>query len=278
MKDRPLTLSRYPDGIYGEHFYQKHWGHPVPDFVRKVDISEEKGTTREYLVCDNLASLLWLGQVANIEFHTWFSRISARPDMAEGQSTDYLLDYPDFVIFDLDPYIYSGQEPSDAEPELNRVGFAKACEVASWLKELLDELDLHAFVKTSGKTGIHIFVPITRRLNYKAVRLAAEIMGKFLVQRHPREITTEWSQEKRKGKVFIDYGQNVRGKTLASVYSPRPAQDAAISTPLRWEELGKVYPTDFTLMTLPRRLKETGDLWSGILSAKQDLNKLSGKK
>jgi bifunctional non-homologous end joining protein LigD len=278
LKDRPLTMSRYPDGIHGEHFYQKHWGHPVPDFVRKVNISEEKGPRSEYLICDNLASLLWLGQVANIEFHSWFSRISAWPDMAEGQSTDNLLDYPDFIIFDLDPYIYSGQELSGAEPELNRAGFAKACEVALWLKETLDDLDLSAFVKTSGKTGIHVYVPIIRHLNYKAVRSVAEIVGKFLVQKHPREITTEWAQEKRKGKVFVDYGQNVRGKTLASIYSPRPTPDAAISTPLRWEELGKVYPTDFTLMTLPGRVEETGDLWAGILSAKQDLNKLSGAK
>jgi bifunctional non-homologous end joining protein LigD len=278
LKDRPLTMSRYPDGIHGEHFWQKHWGHPVPDFIRKVNISQEKGSKSEYLICDNLASLLWLGQVANIEFHTWFSRISAWPDMAEGQSMDNLLDYPDFIIFDLDPYIYSGQELSGAEPELNRAGFARACEVALWLKETLDDLDLSAFVKTSGKTGIHVYVPIKRRLNYKVVRSAAETVGKFLVQKHPREITTEWAQEKRKGKVFVDYGQNVRGKTLASIYSPRPTPDAAVSTPLRWEELGKVYPTEFTLMTLPGRLKETGDLWAGILSAKQDLNKISGAK
>jgi bifunctional non-homologous end joining protein LigD len=119
-----------------------------------------------------------------------------------------------------------------AEPELNRAGFAKACEVALWLKETLNELHLNAFVKTSGKTGIHIYVPITRRLNYKAVRSAAETAGKFLLQRHPREITTKWAQEKRQGKVFIDFGQNVRGKTLACAYSPHPTPDAAISTPL----------------------------------------------
>jgi len=271
-------LSRYPDGIHGEHFWQKHWGHPVPDFVRRVDIREEKGTTSEYLICDNLASLLWLGQVANLEFHSWFSRISAGPDMAAGQSTDYMLDYPDFIIFDLDPYIYSGKEKSGAEPELNRAGFTRACEVASWLKELLDELDLHAFVKTSGKTGLHVYVPIIRRFNYKTARSAAEIVGKYLVQRHPKDVTTEWAQEKRKGKIFVDYEQNVRGKTLASIYSPRPAPDAAVSTPLRWEELGKVYPTDFTLATLPGRLKKTGDLWAGILAAKQDLDKLTGTK
>ncbi|MDZ4230286.1 MAG: DNA ligase D, partial [Dehalococcoidales bacterium] len=278
LKDHPLTLSRYPDGINGQHFYQKHWGHPTPAFVGKVNISEEKGTSGEYLVCNNLASLLWLGQVANIEFHSWFSRIAAGPDI-EGQSADYLLDYPDFIIFDLDPYIYSGQEPSGTEPELNRAGFSQTCEVALWLKETLNDLELEAFVKTSGKTGLHIYIPITRRFNYKTVRSASEIVGRFLVQRHPREITTEWAQEKRRGKVFVDYGQNVRGKTLASVYSPRPTPDATIATPLRWEELGKVlYPTDFTLMTLPGRLEETGDLWAGILSAKQDLNKLSGTK
>jgi len=278
LKDRPLTLSRYPDGIYGEHFYQKHWGHPIPDFVLKVNISETKGSMREYLVCNNLASLLWLGQLANMEFHTWFSRISAGPDMAEGQSTDYLLDYPDFIILDLDPYIYSGREPSGTEPELNRAGFARACEVASWVKEVLDQLHLNAFVKTSGKTGLHVYVPITRRLNHKAVRSTAEIVGKFLVQKHPWEITTEWAQEKRNGKVFVDYGQNARGKTLASVYSPRPTPDASVSTPLRWEELGHVYPTDFTLTTLSGRLKETGELWADILSAKQDLSQLSETK
>ncbi|MBI2288199.1 MAG: DNA ligase D, partial [Chloroflexi bacterium] len=216
LKDRPLTLSRYPDGIYGEHFYQKHWGHPTPPFVQKVNISEEKGSMREYLVANNLASLLWLGQVANIEFHTWFSRINAKPDMAEGQSTDYLLDYPDFIIFDLDPYIYSGQEASGAEPELSRSGFTRTCEVALWLKEVLDELSLNAFAKTSGKTGIHVYVPIIRNLNYKAVRSSAEIVGKYLVQRHPREITIEWALEKRTGKVFMDYGQN--GQFITKLY------------------------------------------------------------
>ncbi len=275
LKDRPLTLSRYPDGIHGEHFYQKHWEHPIPDFVQKVNIHEEEDSTREYLVCNNLATLLWLGQLANIEFHTWFSRISTHPEVLEGQTdTDSLLDYPDFIIFDLDPYIYSGQEPSGAEPELNRQGFAKVCEVAFWLKGVLNELSLNAFVKTSGKTGLHIYVPIIRGLNYKAVRSAAEVIGKFLLQKHPREITTEWEREKRTGKVFIDYGQNVRGKTLASVYSPRPTPEATVSTPLRWEEVGKVYPTDFSLVTLPDRLKEIGDLWAKILSAKRDLKRL----
>jgi bifunctional non-homologous end joining protein LigD len=278
LKDRPLSLNRFPDGIKGEHFYQKHWGHPTPDFVSKVDITGETSGKTEYLICDNLASLLWMGQVANLEFHTWFSRVNAAPDMAKGKGVDYYLDYPDFVIFDLDPYIYSGKEAAGAEPELNRAGFDAVGSVALRLKKILDELDLKAYIKTSGKTGLHIHVPIIRRFDYKSVRATAEIIGKYMVQKYPDEITTEWAQEKRKGKIFFDYGQNVRGKTLACAYSPRPAPDAAVSAPLRWEELGKVYPTEFTIKTMPARLKKTGDLWSEILSSKQDLDKLSALK
>jgi bifunctional non-homologous end joining protein LigD len=275
LKDRPLTMTRYPDGVYGEHFYQKHWGHPLPDFVDRVNIRGEESGVTEYMLCDNLATLMWLGQLGNIEFHSWFSRISSKPDMPRAKKdTDYLLDFPDFIIFDLDPYVYSGKEKSGDEPELNRAGFTRTCEVALWLKEVLDELELKAFVKTSGKTGLHIYVPIIRRLDYKAVRSSAETVGRFLLQRHPRDITLEWAVEKRAGKIFVDYNQNVRGKTLASIYSPRPAPQATVSAPLRWEELGKVYPEDFTLLNYPDRLAKTGDLWADILAEKKDLGKL----
>jgi len=276
LKDRPLTLNRFPDGIYGEHFYQKHWNNPMPDFVKRVNIrSEEDGSISEYLMCNNLSTLIWLGQLANLEFHTWFSRVSPEPDMLNRPAdVEYLLDYPDFIIFDLDPYIYSGREPTGAEPELNRQAFAKVCEVALWLKEILDSLSLAAFVKTSGKTGLHIYVPITRRLDYKAVRSAAETIGRFLLQRHPADVTMDWAVENRTGKVFLDYSQNVRGKTLASAYSPRPTPEATVSTPLRWEELGKIYPTDFSFLTLPDRVRGTGDLWADILAAKRDLKGL----
>ncbi len=274
LKDRPLTLSRYPDGIHGEHFFQKHWRQPIPDFVTRVNIREE-GDIGEYLVCDNLSTLLWLGQTANLELHTWFSRTNTKPEMPQKpDNTDYLLDYPDFMVFDLDPYVYSGTESPGDEPELNRSGFASVFEVALWFKEVLDELTLSSFVKTSGKTGLHVYVPIKRDLNYKAVRSAAETIGRYLLQRHEKEITMEWAVEKRRGKVFIDYGQNVRGKTLASVYSPRPDPEAAVSTPLHWEELGKVYPSQFSILTLPDRLKKIGDLWADILDAKHDLKKI----
>ncbi|MBI2832131.1 MAG: DNA ligase D [Chloroflexi bacterium] len=279
LRDRPLTLSRYPDGINGEHFWQKHWANPLPAFVETVRVSEHGGAPQEYLMCGNLATLLWLGQLADIELHTWFSRMSPDPDMGiaadlTAEVANRLADYPDFIIFDIDPYIYAGKEAKGAEPELNRAGFAKACEVALWLRESLDALTLFAFVKTSGRTGLHVYVPVTRRLDYAAVRSAAETISLFLQRKHPREITVDWAVEKRTGKIFVDYNQNVRGKTLASVYSPRPTLEATVSMPLRWDELGKVYPTDFTILNVPERLSEMGDLWAGILEAKRDLGNL----
>jgi bifunctional non-homologous end joining protein LigD len=281
LKDRPITLSRYPNGVTGQHFWQKHWPFSLPDFVERVRItSKEDGSVGEYMLCNNMATLLWLGQGANIEFHSWFSRTTPEdsPKLKHTRTLDELLEYPDFIIFDLDPYLYSGKEKSGDEPELNRKGFERVSEVALWLKEILDSLSLNAFIKTSGKTGLHIYVPIVRNLEYKAVRSAAQTIGQALVEKHPTAVTMDWAVEKRTGKVFFDYNQNVRGKTLACAYSPRPNPEASVSTPLRWEELGKVYPTDFSIMTMPSRLKKTGDLWAKILDNKGNIESILNKK
>jgi bifunctional non-homologous end joining protein LigD len=276
LRDRPLTMSRYPNGIQGGHFYQKHWSGPVPEFAGTVSLtSEHAAGSQEYLVCNNLPTLLWLGQNANLELHTWFSRtvpgIGAE-DSANDGSADHNTGFPDFLVFDLDPYIYSGAESPGDEPELNREAFARTCEVAGWLKPVLDGLHLPAFVKTSGRTGLHIFVPIHRRLDYRAVRAAAGTVAGFLLREHPQSITTDWSVAKRAGKVFIDFNQNVRGKTVASVYSPRPSPEATVSMAVLWDELGHIYPTDFTIRTAPERLDARGDLWQDILAAKSDLD------
>lgn len=275
LKDRPITLKRYPDGITGEYFYQKHWNHPLPGFIETVNLPSEKGRTGQpYLMCNNLASLIWLGQLADIELHTWFSRVSPEPDQAEAPGG--ILNYPDFIIFDLDPYIYSGKEAPGDEPELNRAAFGSTRRVAFWLKELLDSLSLASFIKTSGRTGLHVYVPITRTYGFHEVHAAAETIGRFLTQQHPKEITMDWAVERRAGMVFLDYNQNVYGKTLASVYSPRAAPEATVSTPLRWEELDTVYPTAFTLLTVPNRLARLGDLWSSILESRRDLKAIIG--
>jgi bifunctional non-homologous end joining protein LigD len=286
MRDRPLTLTRYPNGIHGGHFYQKRFEHDVPPFVQTVKLwSQDNAKDVEYIVCNNLPTLLWLGQLADLELHTWYSRISPEPDgyhlpatfTGSAKKIDAsLLNYPDFIVFDLDPYIYSGKEKKGAEPELNRKAFLKTCEVALWLKDLLDSMSLSSFLKTTGRTGLHIYVPILRQFDYDTVREFCESMGKYLVGNHHRDITMEWSVDKRTGKVFFDHNQNVRGKTLASVYSPRPSPEAAVSMPVRWDELEKVYPPDFTILTAPDRVAETGDLWAGILDAKHDLAAMLG--
>lgn len=280
LRDRPLTLTRYPDGMHGEHFYQKHWNHSIPEFVNTVAVySESKAEFRDYLLCNNLATLLWLGQIANLEFHTWYSRIKSGADvemvLGKDAEANDILNYPDFIVFDLDPYIYSGEEAEGDEPQLNRIAYARTCEAAHRLRQILDSLRMSSFVKTSGRTGLHIYVPIVRRFDFDAVRSVAENIGRALVGLYPQEITMEWSVVKRTGKVFFDYNQNVRGKTLASVYSPRPAPDGVVSMPLRWEDLDTVYPTDFTLLTVPARLEEVGDIWRYILEHRCNLQDLA---
>jgi len=286
MRDRPITLTRYPNGIDSPHFYQKHWESKLPDFVERVNIySGHNDADGEYILCNNLSTLLWLGQLADIELHTWYSRVSPDPDAhhlpdtyagSEERIDASRLSYPDFMVFDLDPYIYSGDEAAGAEPELNRKAFLKTCDVALWVKDVLDSLSLSSFVKTTGKTGLHIYVPILRQFDYAAVRSACETIGRFVMQAHPRDVTMEWSVPKRAGKIFYDHNQNVRGKTLASIYSPRPSPEAAVSMPLNWDELKNVYPTDFTILTAAERLEAVGDLWKDILEHKHDLAGLLG--
>ena len=133
---------------------------------------------------------------------------------------------------------------------------------------------LEAFVKTSGKTGLHIFVPIERTLDFDAARQVCEMVGRHLLRQHPKDITMDWAVDKRTGKIFIDYNMNVRGKTLNVAYSPRGVPGAPVSVPLTWEELAKAYPLDFRITTLPDRLEKAGDRWQNALRDKQGLEKV----
>jgi len=276
LADRPLSLSRYPNGIEREHFFQKHY-QPVPEFVETVSLSSNETPKQEYLLCNNLATLLWLGQIADLELHTWFSRVKPGADFKaeskHNKDANHYADYPDFLIFDIDPYMYSGKEAAGEEPELNKVAFKKTCQAAVLVKQMLDKLSCPSFVKTSGRTGLHVFIPIIRQLDFHGTHELAEKLSKFLELRHADLLTTDWAVEKRKGKIFLDYNQNVRGKTLASIYSPRPVPGATVSMPLRWDELDENYPTEFTINTVLAKLAKTGDPWAGILAAKIDIVK-----
>ncbi len=281
LADRPLTLIRMPDGIGGQRFYQKHWREARPDFVHTLQVfSEHKEERHDVLLCNNLATLLWLAQAGTLELHVWHSRAAAGAD-AEGLGTDYasslaalegsLLNYPDYVVFDLDPYIYSGREAKGEEPELNTVAFDKGKEVAFRLRELLQSMQLEPIVKTSGKTGLHVFVPIRRTLDFDMAREVSEKVGRHLVRAHPRDVTVEWSVPRRTGKIFLDYNMNVRGKTLNAAYSPRGVPGAPVSMPLTWEELAGAHPLDFTLAGAAERVERTGDRWRDALTRKRSL-------
>jgi bifunctional non-homologous end joining protein LigD len=281
LADRPLTMIRMPDGIRGQRFFQKHWEQERPAFVETITVfSGHKDEKHEYLLCNNLPTMLWLAQSGTLEFHVWHSRARAGPD-AISTSTDYasslesleqsVLNYPDYVLFDLDPYIYSGKEAPGGEPELNTIAFEKGKEVAFWLRELLLSMSLEPIVKTSGKTGLHVFVPIRRTLDFDACRHVSELVGRHLMRQHPKDITLEWSIPKRTGKIFMDYNMNVRGKTLNVAYSPRGEPGAPVSMPLTWEELASAHPLDFTITNAGERLSQTGDRWRDALDRKQSL-------
>jgi bifunctional non-homologous end joining protein LigD len=281
LADRPLTMIRMPDGIRGQRFFQKHWEQERPAFVDAITVySGHKDESHEYLVCGNLATLLWLAQSGTLEFHVWHSRAKTGPDAAS-KKTDYaaslesleasVLNFPDYVLFDIDPYIYSGKEATGAEPELNTVAFEKGKEVAFWLRELLQTMGLEPIVKTSGKTGLHVFVPIRRTIDFDAARHVSELVGRHLMRLHPKDITLEWSIPKRTGKIFMDYNMNVRGKTLNVAYSPRGEAGAPVSMPLTWEELASAHPLDFRITNAAQRLAEKGDRWRDALERKQSL-------
>ena len=284
LKDRPLSLSRYPDGIKGKSFYHKNWNQQnKPSFVQTVEVYSEsrEDNVINYIISNNKETILWLANLGCIEMHPWYSRINnfdsckERDDILDKEKCS--LNFPDFIVFDLDPYIYSGQEKNKGqkEPEYNIKAFKATIDVAFNLKELFDDLKIESYIKTSGKTGLHIFVPIANLYTYEQTRSFAEVIGKILINRHPRKITMEWDTTKRTGKVFFDHNQNARGKTIASIYSPRPTNSASVSFPIKWNDLSHVVPTDFTIFNVPNTInKKIKNPWINIMEKKQDLNKI----
>jgi bifunctional non-homologous end joining protein LigD len=281
LKDRPLSLSRYPDGIYGKSFFHKNWNQSKPDFVMTAQVhSEQRSDNINYLVCNNRESLLWIANLGCIEMHPWYSRIN---DFDSCNSSSLLyeekcgLNFPDFIVFDLDPYIYSGKEKKGQEPEYNPVGFSAAVELALNLYDFLREMKISSYVKTSGKSGLHVYVPIINSHPYEQTRKFSEIIAKIMISKYPKKVTTEWNTSKRKGKVFFDYNQNSRGKTLASVYSLRPNAAATVSMPIKWKKLDSILPTDFTISSVPKLALKNNDIWAGVLTGKQNISEIISK-
>ena len=278
LEDRPLSLSRYPNGIYGKTFYQKDWDQKKPEFVTTAKIhSEHRGDSINYIICNNKETLLWVANLGCIEMHPWYSRIK---DFQGCHTSNLLheekcgLNFPDFIVFDLDPYIYSGKEKKGAEPQYNIAGFKAAVDIAHELKDIFRDLKINSYIKTSGKSGLHIYVPILNTYSYEQTKSFAETIANIMLRKFPKKVTLEWSTSKRKGKVFFDFNQNARGKTIASVYSLRPTADAMVSMPIEWKNIDEILPTDFTISNAPDLINKNGDSWYEILSDKQDIEKL----
>ncbi len=285
LRDRPLTLRRFPEGVEGPDFFQKDVS-DAPAFVRTVRLwSDQGGRDLQAVVCQDEATLLWLVQMGCIEMHAWFSRTLPIPGWAA--STEFagseealersVLDYPDFVVFDLDPFLLPEGEGlrkrgREYDPDYSRRGFEAARQGALWLRDALSALGLHSFVKTSGKTGLHVFVPVRRVYTYRETHTFAKTVCGWLARQHPDLLTVAWRVRDRVGKVFLDYNQNVRGKTLAVAYSLRPTPQATVSLPVTWEELEAGFdPLEGSASTVPARLEERGDPWQDILAHSQAL-------
>jgi DNA ligase D len=256
---RPTTLERWPKGVHpgivlstrekggGDAFFQKRIPRGAPDYVQTARIQFPSGRHADEICPTEIAVVGWAAQMGTITFHPWPVR-----------SDD--VDHPDELRLDLDP-----QPGTD---------FDDAVRVAAEARALLADLGYTGFPKTSGGRGVHIYVRIERHWTFTDVRHAAIAFGRELERRLPGEVTTKWWKEERGERVFVDYNQNARDRTIASAYSIRPKPGATVSAPVAWDELARVQPEDFTVATMPARFAELGDLHAGIDDAAYSLQPL----
>ncbi|RKL62983.1 DNA polymerase domain-containing protein [Thermoanaerobacteraceae bacterium SP2] len=247
LKDRPMVFTRYPDGIYGKAFYQKNIPEYAPEWLETFETISDEDKIIRYAVINDKESLLWAANQASIELHPWLSRKGA-PDC------------PDFAVFDFDP--------------MENTDFEDARELALALKKLLDLQGLKGFAKTSGATGLQVYIPLEPVYTYEDVRIFTGFFCRVLEKTFPEKATTVRSVDKREGKVYLDYLQNIKGKTIIAPYSPRPRKGAPVSCPVTWEELEEgVTPDMFHIKNMSERLRQKGDLFSGVLTQRQRIDK-----
>jgi bifunctional non-homologous end joining protein LigD len=231
LHERPLTMVRAPDGVGGERYYQKAAPTYAPSWVRTTRIPAPSAKRDvDYVVCQDLSTLIWLGNQAVLEFHP----APVRRDR---------LDRPDLLVFDIDP-------PEDE--------FEMAVEVAFLVLEVLTDLGLPTGIKTTGGKGLHVVVPIERRVDQSALRGAVARLTEIVVERRPDLVTDAFRKVKREGRVMLDPSRNGTGATIVALYSPRARADAAVSFPVAAEELSSLSPGDFTIATVPKILARPG--------------------
>ena len=253
--DRAITMKRYPNGIHGKFFFMKRAPEHRPEWIDTCEITHASAGVVGFPLVQDLPSLLWLVNLGCIDINQWYATCDD-PDR------------PDYLHFDLDP--------GDGAP------FARVREVAVIVRDELRTFGMDPIAKTSGSSGIHIYVPIVRKPLQKEVWTFAKALAKELEKRHPRIITAEFHvAERPKGTVLVDYNQNAWGRTLASVYSVRPNPAAAVSTPVTWEEIEQGFElAEFNIGSVPQRVAEVGDLFAGLLkrTGRFDMSGLEGRE
>lgn len=247
LKDRPESMNRHPNGITGPSFFQKDVNYEPPAWVKTKKIySESNEANINYLVCQNEATLVYMANLGCIEINPWSSRIGK-------------LDKPDYLVIDLDP---------------EDISFEKVVLVAQSVHKLLDSIGIKSYCKTSGATGLHIYVPLAAKYTYDQTKEFAHIIALLINKQHPDITSVERSPKKRQKRVYLDYLQNRKGQTLAAPYSVRPKPGATVSTPLSWSEVRPgLDPKKFTIKTIFDRLKKKKDLFKPILGPGNDLKK-----
>ncbi|MFF5719142.1 non-homologous end-joining DNA ligase [Streptomyces buecherae] len=237
LRDRPTTLERYPDGVAGESFFQKRAPRNLPEWIPTSRITFPSGRYADEICPTELAAVAWAANLGTLTFHPWPVR-RARTD------------HPDELRIDLDP-----QPGTD---------YADAVRAAEELRDVLDGLGLRGWPKTSGGRGLHVYVPLAPEWTFVQVRRSAIAIARELERRAPRRVTTSWWKEERGARIFVDYNQTARDRTIASAYSVRPRPHAPVSAPLRWSEVADARPRDFDVATMPARFAEVGDVHADL--------------
>jgi bifunctional non-homologous end joining protein LigD len=243
VRNRAMVMKRYPNGAAGKCFFMKRAPSPRPEWIETCSIEHDSGNIIDFPMVQDLASLLWIVNLGCIDLNQWYATCDD-------------VDRPDYVHFDLDP--------------VPGATFAKVLDAALVVRDALESLGMKPLAKTTGSSGVHIYVPIVRGPLQKAVWTFAKALAQQLAAEHPKLLTAEYRIAKRpRGRVLVDYNQNAWGRTLASIYSPRPKPRAPVSTPVTWAEVEKGFAiSDFRIDNVPGRLAKLGDLWKPLLAAK----------
>ena len=251
LKDRPLTMKRYPDGVEGEFFYEKNCPSHRPGWVQTVKVwSESNQRTVQYCLVQDLPTLVWAANLADIELHTSLSR---KKDV----------DRPTMMVFDLDP-----GAPAD---------IVQCCQVGLWLREILAGMKLKSWAKTSGSKGLQVYVPLNTAVTYEQTKELSHAIAEHLEREHPRMVVSKMAKALRKGKIFVDWSQNDEHKTTICVYSLRARERPTVSTPVEWDEVERTLEAqDPRLLTFEAgqvlaRVEEMGDLFAPVLTLRQEL-------